>query len=387
MKKCFVLALFFTVIIGNGQDLNLYFNPTTIPSPNVASLGIFGQIPVDYATGVPDISIPVYVLKEGNISIPIIFKYHSSGLKPNTYPSWVGNNWTLFAGGSITRIVKWLPDENDNHVPNEIGYTTLETNAGYFYNTNLLSNDDWYNYNILPGDEFKDTEPDEFTFNFNGITGKFFLDHQGRWQVFSDHEIKIICTKDCIGSMNFDYYYNGELQTPFDYGQMFTRFTLLTEDGTQYIFGGNRKSIEFTRPECFNSFRIPTATTWNLTKIIPPEGTNVIDFEYVRDSLDLILYDFTTQFINETTGIQPCSNAGNLRDSRMVEPAYLHAIISTNTRIIFNSRKSNALRLTIDGTLNDKIQNNYELIYKDIKKSNHGTGYYFIQTYNELDDY
>lgn len=387
MKKQLLIVFIFISSFGESQDLNLTFSPITVQSPNAASLGLFGQIPVDYSTGVPDISIPIYDLKEGNISIPIILRYHSSGVKPNHYPSWVGLNWTLQAGGCITRTVKGLPDENDNIVQTPTGIQELpDGNAGYFYNTALLSNDDWYMYNNTGGGNwFKDTEPDEFKYNFNGISGSFYLDHLGQWQVLSEHEIKVICTQENISSINFDYKYDGELQHPFDFGQMFTQFILITEDGTQYIFGGNRKSIEFTRDENLigGSFRSPTATTWNLTKIIPPEGTNnSIDFEYVRDSIDLILYNFEPVSINETNLPGVCYSIEKRigqNNSRLIEPSYLRSITSRNAKLIFSSEKYQALPLIIDQGLLTRIHRNYELVYQDINKNPFGTGYYFTK--------
>src|SRR5258706_7234244 len=35
------------------------------PTPNAAALGKYGDIPVSYHTGVPDISIPIYTVQEG----------------------------------------------------------------------------------------------------------------------------------------------------------------------------------------------------------------------------------------------------------------------------------------------------------------------------------
>ena len=40
-------------------------------APTPASLGKYGEIPVGYHTGVPDISIPIHSLSEGAISVPI----------------------------------------------------------------------------------------------------------------------------------------------------------------------------------------------------------------------------------------------------------------------------------------------------------------------------
>lgn len=88
--------------------------PVTIVSPNVASLGIIKDIPVSMYTGVPQISIPLYKLKSNGIEIPITLNYNASGVQPDQHPGWVGTNWSLSAGGVVSRIVKGLPDETDH---------------------------------------------------------------------------------------------------------------------------------------------------------------------------------------------------------------------------------------------------------------------------------
>jgi hypothetical protein len=80
-------------------------------SPNAAALGKFGDTPVSYHTGVPEISIPVYTVQEGSLSAPVTLSYHSAGVKVDEVASWVGLGWSLSAGGSITRTVNGGPDE------------------------------------------------------------------------------------------------------------------------------------------------------------------------------------------------------------------------------------------------------------------------------------
>ncbi|MEJ0034332.1 MAG: hypothetical protein WDO15_30130 [Bacteroidota bacterium] len=74
------------------------------PSPNAASLGKYGDIPVGYHTGVPNISIPLYELKEGDVNLPVSLSYHASGVRVAEVASWVGLGWSLNAGGVITRF-------------------------------------------------------------------------------------------------------------------------------------------------------------------------------------------------------------------------------------------------------------------------------------------
>jgi hypothetical protein len=81
------------------------------PSPDAASLGKYGDIPVGYHTGVPGIAIPLYELKEGDVSVSLSLTYHASGIRVAEVASWVGLGWALNAGGVITRAVQHVPDE------------------------------------------------------------------------------------------------------------------------------------------------------------------------------------------------------------------------------------------------------------------------------------
>ncbi len=86
--------------------------PKPVPtSPNVASLGKFGDYKVSYFSGLPDISIPILEVKSGSLSVPITLSYHASGVKPTDVASWVGMGWALSAGGQVSRSVRGKPDE------------------------------------------------------------------------------------------------------------------------------------------------------------------------------------------------------------------------------------------------------------------------------------
>ena len=90
-------------------------NPYTqvnIASPTAAALGKFGDIPVSNHTGIPNISIPVYTVKEGNLSLPISLSYHAGGMKVMEPAGWVGAGWSLTAGGVISRTFRGAADES-----------------------------------------------------------------------------------------------------------------------------------------------------------------------------------------------------------------------------------------------------------------------------------
>src|SRR4051812_31972766 len=84
---------------GYSQDL-----PKVIqPSPEAAALFRFMDYPMDYSTGLPQISIPLYEVKSGELSVPISISNHASGRRVNDQDGPVALGWSLNAGGMISR--------------------------------------------------------------------------------------------------------------------------------------------------------------------------------------------------------------------------------------------------------------------------------------------
>ncbi|HEY1202488.1 MAG TPA: hypothetical protein VGE79_15970, partial [Niastella sp.] len=77
MKK-FVISLVLSI-----SCLSSYAQSTLpkiiAPSPEAAALFRFLDYPVNYATGVPDISVPLYEVKCGSLSLPVSISYHAAG--------------------------------------------------------------------------------------------------------------------------------------------------------------------------------------------------------------------------------------------------------------------------------------------------------------------
>jgi YD repeat-containing protein len=74
-------------------------------SPEAASLGTYGSINNEEYTGSPDISIPLYTIKSGDIELPISLYYDAHGVKVNQESTWVGLGWNLNCGGCINQII------------------------------------------------------------------------------------------------------------------------------------------------------------------------------------------------------------------------------------------------------------------------------------------
>lgn len=83
------------------------------PTPDVATLGTFGEIPVSLYTGTPDISVPIYEVTAGDFSYPISFSYHLASVKPNLPPGNYGLGWSLSTEACISRTVLIRFDEKN----------------------------------------------------------------------------------------------------------------------------------------------------------------------------------------------------------------------------------------------------------------------------------
>ena len=80
----------FNVFRLNAQAVNNQIKDVVMPSANAASLGKYGDIPVSFHTGVPNVGIPIYTMQDGPLSMPISLNYHAGGLKVGEPCSWVG---------------------------------------------------------------------------------------------------------------------------------------------------------------------------------------------------------------------------------------------------------------------------------------------------------
>jgi hypothetical protein len=177
MKK---YLLFFCVLLSTNRILSQtsqVISPAELqsviaPSPNAASLGKYGQIPIGHYTGVPNISIPIYEITSGRLKLPISISYHAVGVKVEEIASWVGLGWSLNAGGVVTRQTRGRPDEMTN------GFLTRYQDI-WRYNAGVMSASEKLGYEdgVMSGDI--DTERDMFYYNFPGGAGSMIYDSTG----------------------------------------------------------------------------------------------------------------------------------------------------------------------------------------------------------------
>jgi YD repeat-containing protein len=318
---------------------------TTPPSPNAASLGVYGQIPVSLFSGLPQVSIPLGEASLDDAGIELSINYHGGGIRPEQHPSWVGLGWDLNVGGVITRKVNGGVDEILTPA------FSPETNFGYYYNYAEGNRTDWASAANM--DRYSSPTqitpsypaPDEFVFNFGKYSGSFFYDHTGKWQVRSESPLYLKVEEQLGDNIVLKGQTNG---ADLIIRRLFYKFTLTTPDGIRYVFGGDPAAIEFTRGADSNTddayHNNLTATSWYLTKIITKYDRE-ITFKYERDgiiaiqSLNSLIFQYTEGSMSTVKKSAPASGTINI-----INPAYLTEIITPNQRIHLARSVSNELQ-------------------------------------------
>jgi hypothetical protein len=218
MRKITTILLLLFWKIGFGQNPGIKSDLTTLipPSPTVAALMKYEEIPVNNYTGVPNISIPLYNynIPSSNIGLNVGLSYHSASTKLDEVASDIGLGWSLTCNGSISRVIRGLPDELYGENKYGIFKSNLANGNNYYQTIQTLQNS-MFNpmvpYSVVnnsTSDNVKeflfetnafgkyDTQHDLWQFNFNGHTGRFYIEKQtsGTLEVklLSNNNLKII---------------------------------------------------------------------------------------------------------------------------------------------------------------------------------------------------
>lgn len=283
MKKFIYILLvtLFGVAKADAQSEPVY----NVPCPEVANLGLYGTIPVSHFTGVPDISIPLYTVNTGSISIPITANYHIAAVKPTSAPTCLGLGWSLRTGGYITRTVRGIYDEKKG-VNEDVGHGFYD----HAYKLKNMTNDDFNTHTKqiwgALDDPYYELSADEFNFNFCGYTGAFYYNENGGWTVVSDDDIEVefhpdtdfVTLSQLSSRIKASHWGNSSRNDRY-----FCRFTLKTPDGCRYEFGGI-DAMEFSIPYYSRNKSDLIATSWHLKKITTPDH-QYVDFEYDTSAL------------------------------------------------------------------------------------------------------
>lgn len=273
-------------------------NPVELPSTTVWEFEKHNNVQPNLYTGTLSLSVSIYTYKDSDFELPISISYSSNGLRPNVLAGVVGHDWSLNVGGVVTRQVRGLADEKRLPAASPFPiYGFLEAHrslgqqdANGNYNDGLRPGDEpeelWavniFNANNTSADDLNmgadnptfyyapnnyilndylyyqgplyDMEPDEFSFNFLGYSGKFELGFSKKIYVYDTN------TRDTEFTIELP-------------GTNLSEIVITTGDGYRYTFGAGLAREHGGDNEI--------GTAWKLSRITAPNGREVV-FTYSR---------------------------------------------------------------------------------------------------------
>ena len=254
-KRLAALVVFsLCCILSVAGQMNLPNANVIPPTPEAASLAKYAETPVGLYTGTPEISVPLWSISDHSLSLNTSLTYHSSGNRVEDIGSSVGLGWSLNAGGAVVRTVRGIPDEQATS-----GFLAFSSRLSF---QNVMTGTDFARYmrydSVVKG--CLDAEPDNFFFNFDGVTGRLSFDWGGNLVVSCSEKIKVAYQLS---------------------GGIISSWTITRTNGVTYVFSDD----EITRTtetsvvidECHNFSPI---TCWYLSEVRSPNNTHKLRFFY-----------------------------------------------------------------------------------------------------------
>lgn len=255
--------------------------PTVIPpSPQSQAFQRYGEIPVNYNIGIPDISIPLYTIKSGDVEIPVVLRYYASGIKPNDPDlSSVGSGWTLDYGGQVNRTIEGKADEL---------FKKPDLTRNIFAINQDNVNDVYYLDSLLEPSYGADPRYDRFAYGVGDNRGSFAIQDDGSGN-FTAYPYPFV-----------PYQINVHTASPTSsqYYRSISGIDITNDHGIKYQFGYNNVET--------SAYGVVHANTgWYLEKVSNPSGNNQVNFSYVSGpSVSSGVNESAVQ-INEGTGTGP----------------------------------------------------------------------------------
>jgi YD repeat-containing protein len=331
-KTAFILVYSLLSFAAIGQDNNFNRSAVTPVSPQAAQFMRYGEIPVDYSTGVPNISIPIYTAQSGNISLPISMSYNASGIKVEDVAGIIGLGWNLNAGGLISRSILGA-DDRDNKPKPYLSSTDVD-NAINVCRNNGIQFSCMDNFVETVEDLFqleKESQSDRYFYNFDGRSGIFRVNFQ-TGQPFT---VPYSPLKISLGTNNAGPY------------------KITDESGTTFYF----EQVEAT----VSSNPGPVNATYYLTKIESADLVNTINIVYQTDQ-PVIQYIKNLHFSVTAQGTNVDRTLINNSFTSTTQPVMPAYITTENEKILFeylddrlDKRKSRLMRIKITNRFSNEV--------------------------------
>ena len=313
---------YFTILL-------LCFLPLSLLAQSGVSTSLF--------TGRMSYTIPIYSLEDPDFNLDIALRYSSEGFKPFQPSGCYGQDWTLIAGGCITRQVMGLPDEASYFKKRKFKIKGVSDpwaisssaiyNLGRARSYNNLKKEDVFDFKLdkrvyadslgiryrghiedyygLWAEDWMDIcdyMPDIFHFNFCGYKGSFMINNAGKAVILSGDFVESIdIGEDTYIARNTTKNRDNTIEYPKkSMEKQNSKIKIYTIDGYTYIFGimgyekykSNPKyyagSLAYSVAVNKNGLideTFPVINAWYLAEIIAPNGRKMA-FKYKMDEND-----------------------------------------------------------------------------------------------------
>lgn len=244
MRKNLLIGLiFFITINALYAQTKINYGDYEEPVPSVSSYSNYIDTPSSLASGVPNISIPLYSLSTNNknISIPISLYYHPHNANEQSTSSDVGLGWSLYSSGVISRKIIEELDERYDDV-SKSSYTKNKFDDVYYYN--------------IPG-------------------------YSGKFRFIRDVNNNTFTLKNLT---------NNKLKIEFNRTSntatlILQSFTITNERGIKYIFNDYTTAYR-SSPSGTNEMSIYYKSSFYLSKIIDENNIEQANFTYQKKSIN-----------------------------------------------------------------------------------------------------
>ena len=268
--------------------------------PDAAAFQKVNFIPVSNYTGRANIGVPIYTIKSGSMSVPISLSYNTSGVKVSDMASNVGLNWSLNAGGMISKMTKGMDDfyplrYSGNSKPSG-GWLSYTNGTSYAKRVGI----------------YQDAQPDIFSVNAPGISTKYIFKNSyaknANGQTYAIQRLPIAVELEKKGNkINVTEYIPHAAANNFGI-KRFKNTDITATNGIKYSFGSIEESLSSPGFESrYSNGEISLATTvsnFKLDKMVDPSTNQTINFKYEEYAVNF--YDAIKQFgeiYNEGTDI------------------------------------------------------------------------------------